>query len=116
MRMASPERRLACRKERTVQYPDDFTRAKKVVRAKVAFYIHLTAYAVVNASLVAINLATSPGHLWFKWPVLGWGDVGERAGHRTADDRTGNEEKGYAETVALTPSPAAGSAVPGVPG
>src|SRR3954452_3137517 len=73
MRKASLERRLACRKERTVQYQDELTRAKKVVRAKMAFYIHLAAYAVVNASLVAINLATSPGHLWFKWPVLGWG-------------------------------------------
>ena len=56
-----------------MQYPDDFTRAKKVVRAKMAFYIHLTAYVVVNALLVAVNLTTSPGHLWFKWPLLGWG-------------------------------------------
>jgi hypothetical protein len=56
-----------------MQYHDDFTRAKKVVRAKMAFYIHLTAYVVVSALLVAVNLATAPGHLWFKWPLLGWG-------------------------------------------
>jgi hypothetical protein len=28
---------------------------------------------VVNVLLVAMNLATSTGHLWFKWPLLGWG-------------------------------------------
>jgi 2TM domain len=56
-----------------MEYQDEFTRAKKVAGAKIGFYIHLTAYAVVNALLVAINLATSPGYLWFKWPLLGWG-------------------------------------------
>ena len=56
-----------------MQYQDDFTRAKKAAGAKIGFYIHLTAYAVVNALLVAINLFTSPGYLWFKWPLLGWG-------------------------------------------
>jgi hypothetical protein len=54
-------------------YQDEFTRAKKVAGAKIGFYIHLTAYAVVNALLVGINLATSTEHLWFKWPLLGWG-------------------------------------------
>lgn len=54
-------------------YQDDFTRTKRVAGAKLAFYIHLTAYGVVNALLVAINLATSTQHLWFKWPLLGWG-------------------------------------------
>ncbi len=51
----------------------DFARAKKVAGAKIGFYIHLTAYVAVNALLVAINLATSTEHLWFKWPLLGWG-------------------------------------------
>jgi hypothetical protein len=51
----------------------EFAGAKKVAGAKVGFYIHLTAFAVVNALLVAINLITSPGYLWFKWPLLGWG-------------------------------------------
>ena len=54
-------------------YQDELTSANKVARAKIGFYIHLTAYVVVNALLVAINLVTSTGYLWFKWPLLGWG-------------------------------------------
>lgn len=40
---------------------------------KLAFRSHLLAYGVVNAGLVAINLATSPGHFWAIWPMIGWG-------------------------------------------
>lgn len=35
--------------------------------------IHLAAYALVNAGLVAINLMTTPDRLWFYWPLAGWG-------------------------------------------
>lgn len=56
-----------------MQYQDEFARAKRAAGARIAFYIHLTAYAVVNALLVVINLATSTRHLWFMWPLLGWG-------------------------------------------
>jgi hypothetical protein len=51
----------------------DFLRAKKVVNARIGFYIHLTAYLAVNALLVVINLATSTSRLWCIWPLLGWG-------------------------------------------
>jgi hypothetical protein len=27
----------------------------------------------VNILLLIINLVTTPGHLWFKWPLIGWG-------------------------------------------
>jgi hypothetical protein len=40
---------------------------------KLGFRSHLLAYAVVNAGLLLINLASSPNHLWFYWPMLGWG-------------------------------------------
>ena len=56
-----------------MQYPDEFARAKKAAGARIALYIHLTAYVVVNALLVVINLATSARHLWCMWPLLGWG-------------------------------------------
>ena len=56
-----------------MQYQVDFSRARRVARAKIAFYIHLTVYALVNALLIGINLGTSTQHLWFKWPLLGWG-------------------------------------------
>ena len=56
-----------------MEYQDEFTKARKVAGAKIGFYIHLTVYVVVNALLVSINLVTSPGYLWFVWPLLGWG-------------------------------------------
>lgn len=40
---------------------------------KRAFRHHLAVYAVVIAGLAAIDLITSPGHLWFHYPALGWG-------------------------------------------
>ena len=43
------------------------------VEAKIGFYIHLAVYVGVNVLLIIINLSTSPGYLWFKWPLLGWG-------------------------------------------
>jgi hypothetical protein len=30
-------------------------------------------YLAVNALLIVINLATTPGKYWFYWPLLGWG-------------------------------------------
>jgi hypothetical protein len=45
----------------------------EAARPRIRFYIHLVAFVVVNALLVAINLVGSPEHLWFQWPLLGWG-------------------------------------------
>ena len=47
--------------------------AERRADAKLGFRSHLAVYAIVNAGLVAINLATSPGYLWFVWPMAGWG-------------------------------------------
>src|SRR5215468_7938257 len=44
-----------------------------VARRKVGLYIHATVYVAVNVLLITINLSTAPGHLWFQWPLLGWG-------------------------------------------
>lgn len=52
---------------------ETYLRAKKRVETKIAFYLHLAVYIVVNLLLIIINLATSTGYLWFKWPLLGWG-------------------------------------------
>jgi hypothetical protein len=56
-----------------VAYQDEFARAKRVATAKMLFYIHLAVYFMVNVLLLVINLTTSTTHLWFKWPLLGWG-------------------------------------------
>jgi hypothetical protein len=46
---------------------------RKRANPRIGFFIHLLVYVLVNALLVAINLSTSTAHLWFKWPLLGWG-------------------------------------------
>ena len=51
----------------------DFSRVKRARKARIGFFIHLTAYLVVNALLISINFATTPGRLWFHWPLMGWG-------------------------------------------
>lgn len=48
-------------------------RAKKMVEAKIGFYIHLAVYVVVIAFLAIINYSTSTEYIWFKWPLIGWG-------------------------------------------
>jgi len=50
-----------------------YNAARKRVRQLRGFYVHLTVYVLVNAILLVINLLTSPGVLWFYWPLLGWG-------------------------------------------
>lgn len=47
--------------------------AERRADVKLAFKVHLLAYLLVNAGLVAINLATSPGYFWAVWPIIGWG-------------------------------------------
>ena len=47
--------------------------AERRADAKLGFRSHLMVYAIVNAGLLAINLTTSPGYLWFVWPMAGWG-------------------------------------------
>jgi 2TM domain len=45
----------------------------KRVEAKLGFYVHFAAFLLVNASLAIVNLAVRPDHLWFQWPLIGWG-------------------------------------------
>lgn len=40
---------------------------------KARYRRHLILFAVISAMLAAINLATTPHHLWFLYPMLGWG-------------------------------------------
>ncbi len=48
-------------------------RAYRRAGAKLGFYIHLVAYVTVNPFLAFINYRTTPGYLWFWWPLFGWG-------------------------------------------
>jgi hypothetical protein len=40
---------------------------------KRGFLVHLVAYILVNAMLIAINLTYSPKNIWFFYPLIGWG-------------------------------------------
>jgi uncharacterized integral membrane protein len=52
---------------------NEYQKAKKRVREMRGFYTHLVAYVLVSLLLFLINITTSPGVLWFCWPLLGWG-------------------------------------------
>ena len=52
---------------------EQFETAKERVELKLGFYIHLAVFVLVNALLTVIDLMTSPGELWFFWPLGGWG-------------------------------------------
>jgi len=59
--------------ENNIQNEERYFKAKKRVEEIKGFYGNLTSYIVVNIFFVVINLMTSPDHLWFYWPMLGWG-------------------------------------------
>ena len=40
---------------------------------ETAFRSHLTTYLVTGLFLLSLNLLTSPGDLWFYWPLFFWG-------------------------------------------
>lgn len=47
--------------------------AQEKAKVKVEFQIHLLTFVVVITILAVINLILTPGYIWFKWPLLGWG-------------------------------------------
>ncbi len=47
--------------------------ARKKVNDIKGFYGNLIAYVIFNGFFLILNLLTSPSHLWFYWPLLGWG-------------------------------------------
>jgi hypothetical protein len=49
-----------------------YERAQARVKELKGFYIHASAYILVNIGLFVINLLTGGGW-WFYWPLLGWG-------------------------------------------
>jgi hypothetical protein len=55
------------------------------IRRDRGFVSHFTVYLTVNLSLLLINLFVDRGHLWFFWPLLGWGAGAARSylHHRT---------------------------------
>ena len=60
-------------KEQQISEQEIYERAKKRVDELKSFYSHLFVYLAVNAGLFLLNIITSPRHLWFYWPLIGWG-------------------------------------------
>ena len=50
-----------------------YEEAKRRVKIKRNFKNHRNSYVLVMIFLYIINIWTSPGYLWVKWPALGWG-------------------------------------------
>ena len=50
-----------------------YQKAKKRVKEIKGFYANLVSYVLVISFLTFINLKYTPEHLWFYWPMLGWG-------------------------------------------
>lgn len=50
-----------------------YEKAVKRVKDLKGFYGNLASYCIVIPFLLILNLLTSPNHLWFYWPMLGWG-------------------------------------------
>ena len=59
--------------ERIATEEERYAKARKRVQEIKGFYSHLASFVMVNLLLLGINLATSPRHLWFYWPLLWWG-------------------------------------------
>ena len=60
-------------KEKKMTEQETYDRAKKRVEELKSFYSHLFVYLAVNVGLFLLNILTSPRHLWFYWPLIGWG-------------------------------------------
>lgn len=50
-----------------------YKEAKKQVKKKKGFYVHLAVYLAVGLFFFLLNLVTSPGDWWFFFPLLPWG-------------------------------------------
>ncbi|WMW78583.1 2TM domain-containing protein [Flavobacterium sp. 20NA77.7] len=50
-----------------------YENAKKRVKELKGFYSHLASYILIISFLCFINFRFSPEHIWFYWPMLGWG-------------------------------------------
>ncbi|MDR2234811.1 MAG: 2TM domain-containing protein [Chryseobacterium sp.] len=50
-----------------------YERAQKRVKEIKGFYGNLISYCIVIPFLILLNLLTDPKHIWFYFPMLGWG-------------------------------------------
>lgn len=51
----------------------NYLKAQKKIEDIKGFYGNLSSYVVIITGLAILNLTTSPEHLWFMYPAIGWG-------------------------------------------
>lgn len=56
----------------TLPDPMLVSEARRRVRMKTGLKLHATAFVIVCAGMLAINLITSPAVMWFWFPFSGW--------------------------------------------
>lgn len=67
---------LAKPNETSIKVEDNdkaYERAKKRVKEIKSFYGNLISYCIIIPFLIIVNLITNPKHIWFYFPMLGWG-------------------------------------------
>lgn len=52
---------------------ESYQKASKKVKEIKGFYIHLFCFLIAISFMVFLNLKYSPEHLWFIYPLSGWG-------------------------------------------
>jgi two-component system, LytTR family, sensor kinase len=52
---------------------ESYEKAQKRVKEIKSFYGNLISYCIIIPFLIIVNIITSPGDLWFIYPMLGWG-------------------------------------------
>ena len=50
-----------------------YRKARKRVKQKKGFYIHLSVYIAVGIFFLCMNILTDPWDLWFFYPLMPWG-------------------------------------------
>ncbi|WP_068118670.1 2TM domain-containing protein [Tropicimonas marinistellae] len=51
----------------------EYEQARRRAESKYGFFVHVGVFVSVMVLLVVIDLLTSPGSVWFIWPLIGWG-------------------------------------------
>jgi hypothetical protein len=52
---------------------EKYQAAKKRVKQIKGFYANVVCYIIFISFFIFINLKYTPEHIWFYWPMCGWG-------------------------------------------
>ena len=60
-------------KQTDLEFSEEYEQARKRVERKRKFRADLVAYAVINAFLIGVWVASGMGYFWPAWVLAGWG-------------------------------------------